>query len=572
MSGFGNFLAGAQAGRQALDRRRDDQKTNRLQELSAGIVDGDPNAFAQAAAIDPKRAGEYQDAGDSLVRRASGAASYVMDAVKRGNPAEVQGRYNAVKPFLARLGGQQGMVPPDTFDESMIPRMEEIIGRSQGLGGEKQQRNLAVSPGSAIVDPETGQLIYERPFAPAKESWTVVNVPDGRGGMEQMERNPNTGEWREPQYPGEAPQVPMQSAPQSGGGPMVLDDALAQAVMQQESGGDPNAVSSAGARGLMQIMPETARDPGFGIQPMRDGSPEENVRIGRDYLQAMLQKYGGNQQLALAAYNGGPGRVDSALQRAGGDPQKAMQFLPAETQAYPGAVQARLGGNSPQIAQAGSSRRGYTPPKSQNKAPPAGYTWSADRSALEMIPGGPAQVSNDARADAAAARKVADELKANAKAQQSQARQAETTEAANSLVASIDALTASPGFSALGTEWGDVQIGTPIVRNDAKDAHAQLQNIGGKVALATMARLKNLSSSGATGFGALSAPELTLLQNALAALQSEKISNKQLVKSLKTVRDSMDQVATWKDPNRPLEGAASPSNDIDGLLGKYGIN
>lgn len=70
---------------------------------------------------------------------------------------------------------------------------------------------------------------------------------------------------------------------------------LAQAVMQQESGGDPNAVSSAGARGLMQLMPGTQRDPGFGVQPARDDSPQENMRMGQDYLNAMLNRYGGNQ-------------------------------------------------------------------------------------------------------------------------------------------------------------------------------------------------------------------------------------------------------------------------------------
>src|SRR5207342_2368401 len=123
----------------------------------------------------------------------------------------------------------------------------------------------------------------------------------------------------------------------------VMGSALIDAVMQQESGGNPNAVSPAGAQGLMQIMPDTARDPGFGIPPMQNGSPQENVRVGRDYLQAMLHRYNGDQQLALAAYNAGPGRVDAALQQAGGDKQRAMSLLPRETQQYPGAVQARMG-------------------------------------------------------------------------------------------------------------------------------------------------------------------------------------------------------------------------------------
>ena len=111
-------------------------------------------------------------------------------------------------------------------------------------------------------------------------------------------------------------------------------DALANAVLQQESGGNPNAVSSAGARGLMQLMPGTQRDPGFGVAPARDDSPEENVRVGRDYLRAMLDRYGGDQTLALAAYNAGPGRVDQALQAAGGNRVAAIARLPAETRNY----------------------------------------------------------------------------------------------------------------------------------------------------------------------------------------------------------------------------------------------
>lgn len=102
-------------------------------------------------------------------------------------------------------------------------------------------------------------------------------------------------------------------------------------LVKTESGGNPNAVSPAGAGGLTQIMPTTARDPGYGVKPLQgwDGvnpataSPQEQLRFGNDYLNAMQHHEGGNQQLAAAAYNAGPGRVDAALKQ-----------LPAETQAY----------------------------------------------------------------------------------------------------------------------------------------------------------------------------------------------------------------------------------------------
>lgn len=95
-----------------------------------------------------------------------------------------------------------------------------------------------------------------------------------------------------------------------------------------ESRGDPNALSSKGARGVMQLMPGTMRDPGFGITPMRDNSEEENRRVGQQYLDAMYKRYG-DRKLALMAYNWGPGNVDKWL-KAGSPPNK----VPKETRDY----------------------------------------------------------------------------------------------------------------------------------------------------------------------------------------------------------------------------------------------
>lgn len=81
-------------------------------------------------------------------------------------------------------------------------------------------------------------------------------------------------------------------------------------LVNQESGGNPNAVSPKGAFGLTQLMPGTARDPGFGIRPMQSNTPDEQMRVGREYLVAMLKRYPGRPDLALAAYNSGPGSVD----------------------------------------------------------------------------------------------------------------------------------------------------------------------------------------------------------------------------------------------------------------------
>ena len=81
---------------------------------------------------------------------------------------------------------------------------------------------------------------------------------------------------------------------------------LVRAVIQVESAFNPRAISSKGAKGLMQLMPATARQ--FGVADAFD--PSENVRAGVAYLRQLLDRYSGNERLALAAYNAGPSAVD----------------------------------------------------------------------------------------------------------------------------------------------------------------------------------------------------------------------------------------------------------------------
>jgi hypothetical protein len=109
---------------------------------------------------------------------------------------------------------------------------------------------------------------------------------------------------------------------------------LLELIEKKESGGKDYdkygnlLTSSAGAQGRMQVMPATARDPGFGIRPAREGDTEDLARVGKELYGKLLDKYK-DPKIAAAAYNWGSGNVDKWLM-AGGDESK----LPAETRNY----------------------------------------------------------------------------------------------------------------------------------------------------------------------------------------------------------------------------------------------
>ncbi len=109
-----------------------------------------------------------------------------------------------------------------------------------------------------------------------------------------------------------------------------MDPRLIMAVIEVESGYEPEAISSAGAEGLMQIMPETQKE--LGVEKPFD--PEENIEAGVRYLRRMLDRFR-SVELALAAYNAGPSHVE----KYGGIPPFD------ETQRYVAKVMARLKGD-----------------------------------------------------------------------------------------------------------------------------------------------------------------------------------------------------------------------------------
>jgi len=137
--------------------------------------------------------------------------------------------------------------------------------------------------------------------------------------------------------PVEAASVPILAAPEDRFGPLIrkvaqetsLSPQLLHAVIAVESGFDARAVSHKGAMGLMQLMPQTAQR--FGVHDPFD--PSQNIAAGAAYLKSLLERFAGDVQLALAAYNAG----EAAVIKAG------YRIPPyAETRAYVPRVLAHL--------------------------------------------------------------------------------------------------------------------------------------------------------------------------------------------------------------------------------------
>ena len=232
----------------------------------------------------------------------------------------------------APAGGAQGTMAPTWVDMlKSLPVEQQPIGMAYLQGGDVGSFNKLVAENS-MKRPDTQKLWQWAQTQPADVQDMVKGQLFEKGLAPRSYIDPVTR--KEIRYSGTGA-MPPGTAPAASGAPVVSGTSTLSPSATEfvESRGKTSAVSPAGAEGVMQVMPNTQRDPGFGVTPARDNSPAELKRVGIDYLAALKKNYG-DETLGIIAYNMGPGNFEKWLKTTGGDFKK----LSPETQSYIGQV------------------------------------------------------------------------------------------------------------------------------------------------------------------------------------------------------------------------------------------
>jgi soluble lytic murein transglycosylase-like protein len=203
--------------------------------------------------------------------------------------------------------------------ESVMSRVDQIQAMLAGVTTTPANTGTT-SFSSALADASTSAALSDGTTStdPTAATGTLASLTTPAGGTAAYGTTATGGD-----LPSSVPYAAQITAAAKANG---IDPALLAGLIKQESGFNPNAGSSAGARGLTQLMPSTAA--GLGVTNVLD--PAQSIQAGAKYLKQQLDAFGGDVTKALAAYNAGPG----AVKRFGGVPPYA------ETQNYVRAVQA----------------------------------------------------------------------------------------------------------------------------------------------------------------------------------------------------------------------------------------
>jgi hypothetical protein len=300
------------------------------QDQQAGLLD-------QAIQVDPQQGlalkQTLQSEQDQHIKKIANAANYVLSAYKTGNQAQVEGAYQAVRPYLAEFGQAKGAAPPaDHFDPSMLPHLYQIIGQAGGVPANATE-GVVVTPGGTLVDKTTGRPLYHSDANPKAPQ--IIDIPDGNGGTIKASIGPD-------------------------GNPRPLD--YSQMSGRGNAGGGQPDVTNIRYKGLVEApsnpMVEEAN------KWLAKGAPADKVAAA---MSAKYQGQLGGAMPSLVLGNDGQFRAGTSGDMVAPSPQAS----------------APVGG------------LGYTPPKAAKENAPSGYRFKPD-GGLEVIPGGPADKTGGA--------------------------------------------------------------------------------------------------------------------------------------------------------------------------------
>ena len=269
--------------------------------------------------------GQEETEGSKTRDTIAGVSNRLQDFASKSLPL-----LNDSRAALLFLAGKQGGGSPaelrmKAIESSHNDRVAAIEGKYKNLFGEEGQRLMEARMAGDPTDPasmERSRVLQEQ------SNKRYADLEKQRDAELEAEKE----RWRREQERQDTIKRYEATTDRRLGESPINHEAVAQI----ESGGRHydragNIItSSAGAMGRMQTMPGTLRDPGFGVAPARDNSPEEMERVGHDYLDAMLRRYG-NVDQALGAYNWGPGNLDAAIKKHGSD---WYYYAPKETRDY----------------------------------------------------------------------------------------------------------------------------------------------------------------------------------------------------------------------------------------------
>ena len=262
---------GQQYGMQLKQQQQQIADQNALRDLAPKIIGGDPNAYSQAAAINPEQAGQYQQAGDGQLRRLKGAIDYFDKGLQSGDDRLIQARFREIAPFLSSMTGKPA---PEMYTPDMLPAFEQVKTKIAMADLDPNKAELAPRVvGSALVD-STGKVLYQAP-PEQKYQWSEragawIPMP-GAGAPPQGQQK--TFE--------DGTAVPPPSMAGNDGMPVTIDPGMSaediKAVQAMEGGPIPGQFSA--TDGAPQAPPGLAAIPDAGIGPKPDISPAEERRL-----------------------------------------------------------------------------------------------------------------------------------------------------------------------------------------------------------------------------------------------------------------------------------------------------